>query len=474
MSTSKNFILIILTVLFTSCGMNADIISDSSFDSDKNLRWGVNIMPKAFVGETLGGVTISTMRIIITDYKYDGLIVYNGFSANHTLDEPIDGSYRVKLNKGSYRISIIANEPVASTAVLNSCKTINDLNEIKIVVPVNEEELALYSEQDFLVRANPDNASECIVSVDGIDLINSRLILKLDRLAVKVSLHVTKQTENGNDQFEITDVKVENVPTNGFLRPGHTYNDKLVSSSVSVEPNSFITNGEKQLIFTDLFLPEYNMTNDEDTTLATMLTIIARYKRNSSENELLVYYKFPLVGFNAGTYNLRRNNHFDIHAKIKHRGDLDYTPSIGIEVANWELANSGDLDFGGVAFAHSQSWEDGTIQGSLPNEVRVRNNDKATLEFILSIPKGAIWTAHLTNNLDFEFDFSDGGVREGIAADGIVRKIRVKPLKQVSTNNVYTELFITVFNGQNSVELDLNDQQVPVDGNRFIIRQISN
>ncbi|MGL6179612.1 MAG: hypothetical protein ACRC13_10490 [Tannerellaceae bacterium] len=454
--------------------MNTDIISDSGFDSDKSLKWGVNVMPKAVAGETLGGVTISTMRIIISDYKYDGLIIYNGFSANHTLEEPINGSYRVKLDKGSYKISIITNEPAACTAMLNSSKTMRDLDEIKIVVPVNEEELALYGEQDFRVRANPDNIAECIVSVGGLDLKDTQLSVKLERLAVKVSLHVTKQTENSNDQFTITDVKVENVPSNGFLRSGHMYNDVLVSSSVLVEPNSFITNGEKQRIFTDLFLPEYNMINDQDTTLATMLTITARYKRNGAENELLVYYKFPLVGFNAETYNLRRNNHYDIHATIKHRGDLDYTPSIGIEVANWEIANSGDLDFGGVAFAHSQSWADGTIQGSLPNEVRVRNNNMATLEFILSIPKGAIWTAHLTNNLDFEFDFSEGGVREGIAADGVVRKIRVKPLKQVSTNNVYTELYITVFNGQNTVELDINDLQMPVEGNRFIIRQIPN
>ncbi|MGL4492101.1 MAG: hypothetical protein ACRCT5_04565, partial [Tannerellaceae bacterium] len=164
-----------------------------------------------------------------------------------------------------------------------------------------------------------------------------------------------------------------------------------------------------------------------------------------------------------------------IHATIKHRGNLDYTPSIGVEVAKWDIASSGEIDLGGNVFTHSQTWEEGTIQGNALNEVRVANNSKATLNFTLSFPKGAIWTAHLTNNLDFEFDLTNGGVREGIATEGAVRQIQVKPLRAVSTNDVYTELYITVFNGQQSVEIDLNDlDHSPVDGKRFIIRQIPN
>ncbi|MGL4328862.1 MAG: hypothetical protein ACRCS7_15550 [Tannerellaceae bacterium] len=470
MDACKSFIVFVLSVLLVSCTADTDYTTESRED----VSWGIQVMPKNIVGDTVDGVVISSIRILIADYKHDGLIVHNGFLSDQSLETTPEGSYRLKLQRGEYKICILANEPAHMTSALNSCTKIKDLNSVKLRTSTNKHNMVFYREQDFTVRPNPTNPETCIIAVDGKDLAGTQMKLVLDKLATKISLHVTKQTIDPKDRFDILNVQVLNVPQHSFLIPDCQFKDVHVTIDPSIQETSFIANGEKKTILAELFLPEYILEHETDVTYATLLSITALYKREGSEG-LKVNYTFPIVGFDAESYNMFRNYYFDIHATIKHRGNLDYTPSIGVEVAKWDIASSGEIDLGGNVFTHSQTWEEGTIQGNALNEVRVANNSKATLNFTLSFPKGAIWTAHLTNNLDFEFDLTNGGVREGIATEGAVRQIQVKPLRAVSTNDVYTELYITVFNGQQSVEIDLNDlDHSPVDGKRFIIRQIPN
>ncbi|MGL5545461.1 MAG: hypothetical protein ACRDCS_00475, partial [Tannerellaceae bacterium] len=150
MDACKSFIVFVLSVLLVSCTADTDYTTESRED----VSWGIQVMPKNIVGDTVDGVVISSIRILIADYKHDGLIVHNGFSSDQSLETTPEGSYRLKLQRGEYKICILANEPAHMTSALNSCTKIKDLNSVKLRTSTNKHNMVFYREQDFTVRPN--------------------------------------------------------------------------------------------------------------------------------------------------------------------------------------------------------------------------------------------------------------------------------------------------------------------------------
>ncbi|MGL4804992.1 MAG: hypothetical protein ACRC26_01440, partial [Bacteroidales bacterium] len=141
------------------------------------------------------------------------------------------------------------------------------------------------------------------------------------------------------------------------------------------------------------------------------------------------------------------------------------------DVQDWEDAGGGNVDIGGVITVGKKEWVPETVFNS-DGSVNILANTNIVFEFSMASPIGARWIAMLTNNIDFEFDLMEDGVREGVTREGVINKIKVKPKRIVSSleGPVTTEFYILIDNGD-ITELDLNDDNQTGKGRRYLIRQ---
>lgn len=435
----------------------------------------LSISTRAIIGTNINGVTISKMRIIVA--KTYGNIVFNR-TAENGLIEDIDDSFILQLVAGTYDIFVIANESEAMTPTLNAATTKMALDAITLITPRTENTLVLLGNCNFTLVSNSTDQTQAEVTVNNgaAAWSNQKLTVDLIRLASKITLKVTKNTTPSDDQFSITKVELLNLPRHSYMTSQNTYSSTLHNETPfpsTSTPVGFVNNGETKDVFADYIVPEYCLSTPTSEANATHLSITASYNTAGGlSGEVL--YNVPLLGFDAANYSLIRNRHYVVTVTITKRGEFDYTPYIEYEVSKWENGGSSNIEFDDQAVTFSGNWATGTVLEDNGNTARVANNTSVSYEFTLSHPAGAMWTAQLSNALDFDFDLTGGGVREGVTRTGVVNVIKIKPRRAVSSNNVTSELYITVSNGTKSVELDLNNSGSTGSGNRYVIKQIPN
>lgn len=437
-------------------------------DSDARLTFKLN--SRALIGGSMDGITVKYIRVIIADLGVGNNIVVNKL-INNQEEQP--GDFVFYLKQGKYKMCVVANETEAMRTPLAAISKLSDLDAIIVITPIQENNLVLFQSVNIMLRPQSSNPEQGEVSVDGGTTWKSPPIvnIQLERVASKVSLSIKKQTSNATDRFDIKKVELINLAPNSYLIPGRSYTGELLTAIPFDSPSivSFVNNNEVKPIFSNYIVPEYPLAMPTSSENAAALVITAAYTRAGGTTPRDVVYTVSILGKDAVDYSLRRNCHYNILATISQSAESIFTLNIEYEVANWTNAGDGNFEAGAVTF--SGKWEDETnMAGSM---ISVSNNTSVTYEFTLSFPPGAIWTAQLTNTQDFDFDLNNSGVREGVTAQGVVYKIKVRPRAAVSTNDVTTEFYITVFNGIENVELNLTGNGTG-DGNRFIIKQNPN
>lgn len=431
-----------------------------------NTKMAFRISTKALVGDTEEGVTISSLRVLIVNPNLENIIVEN------RLIDSQSGDYVFKLQQGEYKICVVANETAAMTASLATAGKLSDLNAIRVVTPTMESQLVLYQSVDIMIRPLASDSQQAEVSVNGGTTWVSPPIVnvELKRVAAKISLAIKKETTVPTDVFAIKKVELINIPTDSYLTSSIAYTGVLQTQlPFSGSWVSFSTNGDSQTVFNDYIVPEYILSTPASATNAATLVITADYTKLGGATREVVY-TVPVLGLNALDYSLTRNCHYNITATITRSAELVTPIIVDYEVLKWQSAGDGSFEAGAVTF--TGVWEDGTSMND--RVIEVSNNTSVTYEFTLSFPPGATWTAQLTNVRDFDFDLNNNGVRSGVTEEGIVKRIKVRPRTVVFTNNVTTEFYITVFNGIETVELDLTNSGTIGEGNRFIIKQNPN
>lgn len=406
------------------------------------------------------GIGINTVRVIVFD-RSAGFLIFNG------LVEPIVGSddYAIAMKAGVRDFYIIANEPTDMGAIKYKSEleaatipgtAYNSISNIPCFLAI----------EDVIVR---EKGEQTEVSVDGGKIYTDKLIAPIEPIASKISLSIRKNTIEDTDKITIKKVTIEKVATNAnWIKTTYTGEYTTVAPTITeVEllenANDLSSTTNYEAIFADVIVPENLVA---ELSQGTNIVIEALY------NGVETIYRIPLGEWANGIYtdySIRRNVHYVVKATMNGIGEFNYKPYIEYEIAPWDVAGGGEVEIGGV-ISFKADWVEGTTIDA-NGSIRVNYKSYVEFDFTLSNPKGSVWTASLSNGLDFAFDYTNGGVSSGSTKEGIVNKIRIRPLREVYTNDVKTEFFITVNNGGTSTEIDINGED---EETRFTINQNSN
>ncbi|MGL5683298.1 MAG: hypothetical protein ACRDDZ_09680 [Marinifilaceae bacterium] len=441
------------------------LLSCTTDDNLSNINETVNlaITKGSVVGDQVNGVTISSLRFIVFDTK--GAVCFKSMAEDMDVEQ---GNYLIPLVGGKYIIYAIANETEAMSIVLNkTLLKISDIDNMTVVTPETETDLVLVKIREVVVDAISET-----VSVDGSMPSIQPIKMELERVATKVSLTARKDAQVDASEIIIESIQIRNITTDSYL-VSKQYDATITTPRLITMSTPIVVadaNETSSTLIESLIIPELNRAT-ERTNETKALTFIIDAKYNGRP----IQYEVPILP--VGENTLMRNTHYKINLLID-KGAPGVSIEILYEVANWYKAGESSVNIGEDGYISSGIWTSGTQLDSDNKTVLVRNNTTTDFDFILSEIEGkdvqASWTAHLTNNVDFEFDLSGNGVREGIAKSGISNIIKVKPKRQVSGNNITTELYITIDNGVSFLELDINGDGKLGAGNRYVIRQLAN
>lgn len=450
----KLIYILIATMTLTSCEKDNYPTAEAGPVSVK-FRFGNN---KA---SNTDGIAINTVRVIVFDHSA-GFLVFNG------LVEPIvvgSDDYAIAMKAGVRDFYIIANEPTDMGAIKHKSEldtatipgtAYNTVSNIPCFLAI----------ENVIVREKGDKAE---VSVDGGTNYTDKLIAPTEPIASKISLSIRKNTAVSTDKVVIQKVTIENVATSAswieatYTGEYTTVTPAITEVELSENTNDLSSTINYESVFADAIVPENRVT---ELSRGTNIVIEALY------NGVETIYRIPLGKWANDIYtdySIRRNVHYVVKATVNGIGEFNYKPYIEYEIAPWDDAGSGEVEIGGVV-VFTANWAEGTTIDE-NGSIRVNYKSSVEFDFILSNPKGTTWTASLSNGLDFAFDYTNGGVSSGSTREGIINKIRIRPLREVYTNNVKTKFFITVNNGGTSTEIDINGED---EGTRFTINQNSN
>lgn len=478
---SKVLLFALLPLLAAGCVTDRSTMPDNRLDASEKVS--VTIEPLAAIGSTIDGVTVGSVRIIAVGDT--GAVEFNknrnAFSGDLGYDDqeygPNEaGDYIVDIFPGRYDFYVVVNESAAHTAALNAIRSRADLLAVKLVAT----EIEAVTEASMVcvgsvaaVDVRRDGGGEgpgpAEVSVGG-GAWSDELTVYVERVATKLSVKVRKNTADPGDSFVIKGARLANVPQYSYM-VAQNYDGGFGEKTAYTGNAAFDANtGTYAVLFENYIVPEHLMTNPGDNTGATTLTLVADYTVAGDNAADEVGYTMPLLG-NASNFNMVRNRHYIVEITIAARGEFEYTPFIEYEVAKWDkaAADEGDVTIDDI-YEISWDWAAGTnVEGA--NTVGVGNNGYVRMDFTLAAPEMALWTAHLTNPLDFYID-EVSGAGSGSARAGIPYSIVIRPRAESSTA-LFTEFYITLDNGTREIEYDLIEGRSGP-GNRWIIRQIPN
>ncbi|MGL5690684.1 MAG: hypothetical protein ACRDD8_07665 [Bacteroidales bacterium] len=415
-------------------------------------------------------VTIQKRRILIFDMQ-TGNIVQNQSVIYPSESIDIIPVFSLTLREGSYKLVCVCNETESLSKGLIQVNNTKDIASLSLSTPLEDKELVLYGESQFMIRAEGNENTPSISLDNGQTWIQPKLSVMLERVASKFSFFIRKQTDTDTDIITINRIELVNLANQAHLErkpyEGELSTRFVFEGEARLEGNA----STFQKIVDSEIMNEYLLINKQDEERCTGFRISATYQIGQNEPMNVVYYSPILLSQEFDDYSINRNCHYRVGATIKSAGEIEYISSIGYDVQDWEDAGGGNVDIGGVITVGKKEWVPETVFNS-DGSVNILANTNIAFEFSMASPIGARWIAMLTNNIDFEFDLMEDGVREGVTREGVINKIKVKPKRIVSSleGPVTTEFYILIDNGD-ITELDLNDDYQTGKGSRYLIRQ---
>lgn len=442
----NRLIIILVSTLFLAACVNESIIDDGIQVDDVSINLSVNT------------ITVNDSMSINQDQTFGSLAIYLFKNdANFTLEAsallssftPISiKQIPVKTQPGTKILYLIANY-AGKTFKLNNgtvltLGTTTSKQQLDNIITESSSgflpgSLLMLGKQTMTVASTDDGKM--------IDVI-------LRRLQARVDVHVFKGPNFGSNIVTLESITLYNQVLNSEVKFDYAtnppamlnspiFNAQLISNSSVL--SSYVNGTVLQPANAKANFYSYqNLVTVLSPPQATAPAL--EVKLNS--NGVGYKYKAYLTDNNQITnkYSLLQNNLYQITAIL----DIDSKIVLNLNVLPWNQKNieyerpitANDFSFG----AWGTSW--GGINGKTMN-TNVGGLEDAVFQFELKAPLGAVWTATLTNGLDFAFTSSTAGtttqaVSTGFTNVGSPYLIAVRASKRWTGGSRETEFYITV------------------------------
>lgn len=261
--------------------------------------------------------------------------------------------------------------------------------------------------------------------------------MEMERLVGRVYLHVFKTAALTDDIVELVSVEFRNQ----VIRSNALYQSPAMPAGNIRRTETYIPSATRYLAIAPedaeyallgpanaekSFYSYQNLTGMVSPDDAATPYLLVNVKVNGAP----VTYRGDLKNA-SGLYNLERNVVYRIKALVGKPNGMLY---LRTDVLDWDIELS-SITYNDVAQALT-----GTDTGA--NTGEVSQTQPATYDFRLTAPVGAVWTANLTNGLDFRLVSEGDYATQGIAQPGSY-SIRIVPTKSFSAGRE-TGFYISV------------------------------
>lgn len=264
--------------------------------------------------------------------------------------------------------------------------------------------------------------------------------MEMERLVGRVDLHVFKTAALTNDVVELVSVEFRNqvIRSNaqyqspampaGNIRRTETYTPSAARYlAIAPEDAEYALLGPADA--EKSFYSYQNLTTAGTPDDAATPYLLVNVKVNGAP----VTYRGDLKN-EASLYELERNVVYRVKALVGEPNGMLY---LRTDILDW------DTELSSVTYDDIAQTLTGTDTGA--NTGEVSQTQPATYDFTFTAPTGAVWTANLTNGLDFRIVSEGGYATQGIARPGSY-SIRIVPTKSFSAGRE-TGFYISV-NGE--------------------------
>lgn len=275
---------------------------------------------------------ISTIRLIVFS---DGKIVSN--TLTHITD---DDSYKIitKVALGTNNFYAICNETLELETKLTSIASESSIEQINFQTEgVDHSHIPMYGKIiGGEVKRNPDGSSS--ITVNGIT--TSELTIPVDRLMVRLSMTVIKNTTELTDKFTVESMsyKIYRIPKYMYIGKDIPFTDTqyqtdiqqngsgqlLVDGKYEQSGEIYIVKSGDAITFPDVYLPEHILAAKSDVTHCTYMVVSANCIMDGSGIELNSIYNLNLGTRPPANLDIKRSYHYNLFATIKNLGTMGF------------------------------------------------------------------------------------------------------------------------------------------------------
>lgn len=450
-----NIILLVVASIFTSCS-NDDNIPD---DSGETARLHLSLRAGTVADPLTKGKDSKFMNVAIYIFnENDGRCEYAELIPNFGYPDPSSGEESGAIKLTEYSRSVQVSQ---QTKIIYAIGNYNHQDK-NLVEALSEDNTTIEKLEAMIVNNTQEFSDSTLLMVGKQRVeINSSFVqaeVPMERLAARVDIHMFK-----NVKFSADDVKVNFVEfRNQIWNSNAAYQNPTM---LSPEKRNYIKNFNGSLTLENMPIEPPDMSPDRAQlslytyqNIAQSITpdeIITPYLRiGISVNGLDYVYKGYITddGHNDDKYSLKRNTVYRVIAMLD---NPDNKLILKVIPLPWSVAESqtGGTVTGSDYVFDSWNFDANAVLGEIyypfaDGGVPRDETSYANYSFKLTAPAGKIWTATLTNGLDFKFGDIDANTGRRAVSQGIAGEeasmIKVGATKRWSGVEKSTYMYITV------------------------------
>lgn len=432
----------IAALLFASCSDDKDDNYTAGMDAQLNLTISTRSTSDDLVKGEDG--KFSSLALYVFN-KADGSNEYKEMIPDITPEYVEELSRSIPVSRQTKVIYAIGNYDDPSKVFSDELSEIKTLNDLEAVIISN--------------RNGFDNSNILMVGKQEAttDDLQTEVNVAMERLVSRLDIYAYKSNGLANSTVTVKSVELVNQVTN---TRGKYHNVVMVSPVEKRNETAEITGNPPLAV-----MPDYLVDIARNNATASFYSYqniaasdtpddaITPYLRITAEVDGSIHtYKGYITdgGHTTDKYSLNRNTVYTIMAMIDLPGNDLILKTF---VSPWTMVSSqighvvkeGDYEF----TANNEEAANGTVQYPYLQDGETQDGSTyASYSFLLKAPQGAVWTATLTNGLEFTFgtDASENGQRavsKGIAGNH-TNEIKVGATKPWDGAERVTHLYITV------------------------------
>lgn len=417
----------------------------------------------------------------------------------HTTDMSV---FTMKIPLGTYDFYFIANYPGDSTTI----KAINSKAEIdnylikagRVFTPFQGAKTPdglfpmarVYKDQKLTAGGTKDNPTRFQPNVGSVG--NDQLLpissygpdfnsfqhqatVNLVRANAKVEVDIYGEGIKDVDKVEYINASKEYTFKENITSLPTTVDKKIFTIKDITDTNGAITNKTGKVYVPERLFPTseggWDTANDEAKDGVNYIKITMKstkvYKipvissMQSVAKEKYMTYSRNITN-SDDNYNIIRNNHYFFNINVP---EDDKLLDVNLKVMPWTLVES-QYDYVRPTYT-IEVIRDGVTMKDIQSEVELPDAldgtvKPVTIKFSISAPLGALWTASITNGLEFDLTGTDHGIVDGT---NTTYTMTITPRKPFDKEPRYTQFFISV----DGKEIFLGYKEEPAGSGTYVL-----